>query len=405
MASLAASRVPSGGIAGQSERATKANSAVDSSADSASGTAADFAPVGPYQTATGVSLRGPIPRPTTAKDFNNEEYFHGWFHVPGESWDVRVGPNYKVTGAKAPSAPCLYTCVQCDAFTSNGGPGWMAHHKPVPDLPLEIAEILGINSAKSGTKKNNIGNKSKKHNENDCAAASSSAGDKSSYSRQADMPIGYVNQEIAGGFAGYTEPGRDYLNPLGNLPHHIVWSCSYPRYNPAMFGSQNDGENVTVHAVFQITEATARESMLPDDQQSNALRLARRWAHNCGHGDDASCHSEANRAPWTKAIVRKINGGLPLGVNQFNGKPAIQYTNTFRRWYNATTLECQHTMHMCLPYPIKKILFYNRDLTADWVLEYGVVVEGEGDEEQPEQMLFSWGVHKVGKFRYHELEY
>lgn len=343
---------------------------------------------GPYTTATGTSLKGPIPRPTTEEDFDNEEYFHSWFHVPGESWDVRIGPNYSRTGAKAPSAPCMYTCVHCDAFTSNGGPGWMANNKKIPELPIEIAEILGVSaSAQNG------------------GSADSPDGGTAAKGQKIDIPIGYVNQEKCGGFPGYAEEGRDFLNPLGKLPHHIVWSCSYPRYNPAMFGSQNDGDNVTVHAIFQITEATARESMLPDDEQSPAIRLARRWAHNCGHGDEASCRSEANRAPWTKAIVRKVNGGFPMGVNQFNGKPAIQYTNTFRKWHDSTTLECQHTMHMCLPYPIKKILFFNRDLTLSWVLEYGVVVQGEGDDEQPEQMLFAWGVHKVGQKPYHDLTF
>jgi hypothetical protein len=361
--------------------------------------------IGIYQSAGGTSLRGPIPRPTTEADFANEALFHSWYHVPGESWEVRVGPNYKYNGTKAPSAPCLYTCVECDAFTSNGGPGWMASNKSIPTLPLEIAEILGVSTTTSSSGGSGAsasgGSAKKKKKKGQSAESAASGGD----SGQTKIPVGYVHQEKAGGFSGHAEPGRDYLNPLGKLPHHIVWSCSYPRYNPAMFGSQNDGDNVTVHAIFQITEATARESMLPDDQQSNAVKLARRWAHNCGHGDEASCRSEANRAPWTKAIVRKVNGGLPLGVNQFNGKPAIQYTNTFRKWYDATTLECQHTMHMCLPYPIKKILFYNRELTQNWVVDYGVVVEGEGDEEQPEQMLFSWGVHKVGTQKYHELEF
>ena len=323
------------------------------------------------------------------------------------------GPNYRSNGTKAPSAGCMYTCVHCDAFTSNGGPGWMAFKQKIPALPVEIAEILGVASSTASEGGSGVsvaaaeggsasGNKKGQNRSTSTPRGSSSLGGGSS---TANMPVGYVNQEKAGGFPGYAEPGVDYLNPLGKLPHHIVWACSYPRYNPTMFGSQNDGDNVTVHAIFQITEATARESMLPDDQQSNALRLARRWAHNCGHGDEASCRSEANRAPWTKAIVRKVNGGLPMGVNQFNGKPAIQYTNTFRKWHDATTLECQHTMHMCLPYPIKKILFYNRELTQNWVVEYGVVVEGEGDEEQPERMLFAWGVHKVGTKKYHELEF
>ena len=250
-----------------------------------------------------------------------------------------------------------------------------------PGVPQQRAELgpLGVTASNSsGGSGSGAGagaggggsSKKKKNQSGQSAAASGGSGGGSGGGGgggSVGIPVGYVRQAEAGGFPGHAEPGRDYLNPLGKLPHHIVWACSYPRYNPAMFGSQNDGDNVTVHAIFQITEATARESMLPDDQQSNAVKLARRWAHNCGHGDEASCRSEANRAPWTKAIVRKVNGGLPMGVNQFNGKPAIQYTNTFRKWHNATTLECQHTMHMCLPYPIKKILFYNRELTQNWV--------------------------------------
>ena len=47
--------------------------------------------IGIYQSAGGTSLRGPIPRPTTEADFANEALFHSWYHVPGESWEVRVG--------------------------------------------------------------------------------------------------------------------------------------------------------------------------------------------------------------------------------------------------------------------------------------------------------------------------
>ena len=43
---------------------------------------------------------------------------HSWVPCPGSAFQVRSGPNYRSTGSKAPSAPCLYEVFAVDAYTS-----------------------------------------------------------------------------------------------------------------------------------------------------------------------------------------------------------------------------------------------------------------------------------------------
>ena len=136
----------SGGSLPSSPMASLASAGADSKGASAPSSSGGR--TGPYKTPAGVSLQGPIPRPTCDADFDNEELFHSWFHVPGESWDVRVGTKLQIQRTKAPSAACMYTCVHCDAFTSNGGPGMDGvQTEEFPALPVEIAEILGVASS------------------------------------------------------------------------------------------------------------------------------------------------------------------------------------------------------------------------------------------------------------------
>ena len=101
----------------------------------------------------------------------------------------------------------------------------------------------------------------------------------------------------------------------------------------------------------------------------------------------------SKKAPWTKCIIRG-SGEAPRLLRGYNGQPALHRTTTFRKWQNPRTLELQHTMHGCLPYVIKKLLYTYTDSFSERVFECGILVEGEGDEEQPERMLLSFGICK-----------
>ena len=304
---------------------------------------------------------GPIPRPTTAEMWDDPKNQHCWYNVPGKTFDVRVGPNYRKNKTKAPSMSTWYDTVALELFTSNSSPGWMHDHIKMPALSWTMAPLPEPQTRKNG----------------------------------------------GGGSSDAPAP------PKRPLPTHVIWNMQYPIYSPTMFKTQNDGEGINVYCIAELKESTYLESLLPEDEQSNALRLLRRWMYDVGTGDDgeeaeaaeaesstrSTTKTNASKylkgaAPWTKCIVRSINLEAPRLIRGYNGCPALHRTTTFRKWQGPNTLELQHTMHGCLPYVIKRLLYAYSESFAEWVFECGILVEGEGDEEQPERMLLSFGMCK-----------
>jgi len=57
--------------------------------------------------------------------------FMMWYEAPGPSFKLRVGPNYKKTGAKAPSGDALYSCVGIDLLRSSDRIFNIASHKKI----------------------------------------------------------------------------------------------------------------------------------------------------------------------------------------------------------------------------------------------------------------------------------
>ena len=309
-----------------------------------------------------MSLGGPIPRPQNECEWDNPEHRHCWFNVPGESFDVRHGPNYRKTKTKAPSLSNWYNVVKTDVFLTNTSAGWIYPDLQMPPLSWEIAEL--INHAPR--------------------------------TASVDRPSSQLNTDA--------QP----------LPHHVIFTLQYPLYNPTMFKTQVDGEGVCCYAIAELKRETAIESVLPFEQQSNAMRLLRKWMYDVGttvplNGNITRKENDKHylkvAAPWTKCIIRSVNAELPRLVRGYNGQPALHRSTTYRKWQSTTTLELHHTMHECLPYVFKKFLHSYRESTSDWIFECGILVEGESDEEQPERMLFAFGFYKAEADKYYKRTY
>jgi len=137
-------------------------------------------------------LSGPIPRPMTAEAWDDVTNQHSWFKVPGETFDVRVGPNYRKNKTKAPSLSTWYETVIVGIFTSNVSPGWLYSHIEMPPLSWE-------------------------------------------------MPPPSVVSESA------SEAARTTSNLTLPLPTHIIWNMQYPIYNPTIFKTQYDGDGIVIY--------------------------------------------------------------------------------------------------------------------------------------------------------------
>ena len=106
------------------------------------------------------------------------------------------------------------------------------------------------------------------------------------------------------------------------LPRRIVLNMCFPRYAASWGGApEGGGENSTFCVVFRLTPAAAAESRRPLNEQSNALRLLRRWAYATGGGDTSRQPGE--QKPRTKYIVKLANDaelGVPYMLRFINGK-------------------------------------------------------------------------------------
>lgn len=66
----------------------------------------------------------------------------GWARLPGEAFNLRVGPNYALNKRKAPSAPALYDCVSVDYFGFEQRPDYVADKLSLPPLSPELRALV-----------------------------------------------------------------------------------------------------------------------------------------------------------------------------------------------------------------------------------------------------------------------
>ena len=97
-------------------------------------------------------------------DANGDEETHVWGDGDASLFNLRVGPNYKKTGAKAPSAPALYDIVGIDLYASANrivNIGSQVHlpdewtsvttnHPKVPAVFIVVAQLPDVTDALSG---------------------------------------------------------------------------------------------------------------------------------------------------------------------------------------------------------------------------------------------------------------
>jgi len=103
-------------------------------------------------------------RKEICKDENGEEETHVWGDGDASLFSLRVGPNYKKTGAKAPSAAALYDIVGIDLYASANrivNIGSQVHipeewknvttnHPKVPAVFIVVAQLPDVTDALSG---------------------------------------------------------------------------------------------------------------------------------------------------------------------------------------------------------------------------------------------------------------
>eukprot|EP00301_Raphidiophrys_heterophryoidea_P006646 c12660_g1_i1.p1 GENE.c12660_g1_i1~~c12660_g1_i1.p1 ORF type:complete len:352 (+),score=103.51 c12660_g1_i1:77-1132(+) len=181
------------------------------------------------------------------------------------------------------------------------------------------------------------------------------------------------------------------------LPSRLIFVLKFPRYCPSMMGPPNDGDSGVCIGVFDIRPETVEAANLAPHLQSSAMRLL---ISAVEHPQEFLQHFKfIIRLPdqvvdeitkeymgWTTAWLK-----LVLGLN---GKPVLARDDIAIAMHdNGRTMEVQYDFHVGM-YASRYAVYFFKDMWEKFVMEVGVVLEGRGEANLPEQILACWRVAK-----------
>eukprot|EP00300_Choanocystis_sp_HF-7_P041830 c8615_g1_i1.p1 GENE.c8615_g1_i1~~c8615_g1_i1.p1 ORF type:complete len:297 (+),score=47.36 c8615_g1_i1:2-892(+) len=210
----------------------------------------------------------------------------------------------------------------------------------------------------------------------------------------------------------YVLPNKNPLRPedvdLPPIPHHhenlsghtpiplrIFLTLTYPRYSPAL-RTWGDGESFNIVAVFDATEATIQQSMLPTEEQPEALRLYIDFLKNEQRDTTRMKSINRLRDENLQEVMNEFLGWKTQwlrALTQFNGKPALARSE-FAMEISGDTMVLAFDNHS-ISYLPRLGFYYFRNLMPKFIVEIAFVIEGRSGEELPECVLCCFGVHRL----------
>jgi hypothetical protein len=164
-----------------------------------------------------------------------------------------------------------------------------------------------------------------------------------------------------------------------------------------MRGPPYNGENTTTVVVLEIRPETIEQSLLDESEQSNALKLLRafyldpepyknrfKFIHRL-EPENLKCVLN-EYLTWTTQWLRMLTN--------FNGKPVLCKEAIYITKQNEGQLMEIMWDHHVGPYMPRYGLYYFKDLMEKFIVEFGILVEGRGEDQQPEQLIGTWRANR-----------
>ena len=275
---------------------------------------------------------------------------HTWPQCPAASFKLRCGPNYKATGKKAPSADALYEVRS---------PAWRL---PPPSpcrrdssrntrltrarIRLPPSQVFAVDVFQSPTKLSHVG-------------------------RVVALP-----------------PDADPPPPDCGLPPYVIINWMVPNYAPgsALLGSKKtNGPGWSLVLYCRLSDAVRallREGLAA---QMPSIDLLRRYMHPSGsllRGTRLKCVFGLidKEGPAFGMVMKQM-------ISRYNFKPFLSKTASFC-YGGADYFEIDVDIHT---WGSTALSGFNtvKEKIPQMILRGGVVIEGDGDAEMPEQMLAS----------------
>jgi hypothetical protein len=282
-----------------------------------------------------------------------------WKQFPSSDINVRIGPDYPINRFKAPSDEPIYETMFVDVYGSDKK---LFHVGKQFDLAL-----MG--------KAEPIGELETKTPENSVSASNTSE--------------------------------------MFSLPDYLVFTVNCPLYAPSFLGNQDDGENFSV--IFFARLSAAARSKIESQNPSPALELVRRFIDN----PDPSFRSRLKGIGQVRNMS-ELSWGRVLGglIQKYNSTPFLIRTKGDLRYdehrvysgkgkslvtgaefsYWEIDVDLHHFGSVC-----RNGFFYMKDILRKIRCQFGFVLEGQTNDELPEQLLVTaemFGVENIRAVRY-----
>jgi len=248
-----------------------------------------------------------------------------WSNGDGTSFNVRLGPDYKTTGIKAPSHDSLYKIFAFDAYCTK------------------------------------------------------------------EKKINHISRF-------YKMPTRPPVSEKYDIPPVLLINILVPDYGASLASiwgnGPTDGKGYSM-VFFGELSKSSRE-LLSQGKLTPALKLFQsfiRGGKKGKHGDCLKCIARIVNTSEASASYGMITGML---VSQYNGTPFLARDSPSFFYVPGKYFEIDLDAHL-FGKLAKKGLDSLKDYIEKVIFDFGFVIEGRNDEENPEQILASIRVSKVGK--------
>jgi len=192
----------------------------------------------------------------------------------------------------------------------------------------------------------------------------------------------------------YKIPTRPVVPGDHDIPPVLIINVLVPNYNPALVGKgMTDGVGYSMVFFGELNELS--RTQISSGNLTPALRLYQeflRGGKNSKYGDRLKCIA---RILNTKEASKSYGRVAKALVSKYNGTPFLARDSTSFKYvpgqYFAIDLDAHLFGKMA-----KKGLSKIKDYMDKVVFDFGFVIEGRNDQENPEQILASIRVCKTG---------
>ena len=300
-----------------------------------------------------------------------------WDRASGSSYEVRIGPNYKKTGKKAPSKPAMFECVGCDVFGAPEGKlEHVAAHLQLPWIakPQEQKENGAASSDVASSSNGSDGEIPVTY----AAVSEASLPEEPA----APLPLDPVTKA----WDHYElDPKVLALDEELGVPTLFIINFQIPTYAPGYFSSKEDGEGFSILLYFQITATTRHQ--IRSGRLPGAVQLFKDFVANA---HEFEYHSRFKCIP---RIVNPSDANVGMAarsaMRMYNSKPFLTGPHCHAFLRGPGYMEADIDVHrFCLT--ARKGAYGFLEALNSLIVDIGFVVEGGrdgADDELPEQIL------------------